>query len=107
MPLIDIVPLYTRGEPKWSSEQFIEFLSEVLKATSDPVYYATTFEYAGTYWDYIQEISKERGDIKDLINCDINRQEITDILKSAGFTGYRLTGALEWITKTIEMIKGL
>lgn len=96
-------PLYDNGR-----SLFYEDTEEMVKkAAADPVAYATTFGYAGTYWDYIQEIATERGDIKDLVNLDIPEREIHALLKDSGFTGYRLDGAVHWIVKTIDMIKTL
>ena len=79
----------------------------VQKAVADPAAYATTFGYAGTYWDHIQEIATERRDMKALVNLDISENEIYALLKDAGFMGYRLDGAVQWIRKTIHMIKAL
>ena len=94
-------PLYDNGR-----SLFYEDTEEMVKeAVEHPELYATTFGYAGTYWDYAQEIGLERGGLQDLLNLDISESEITTILIDAGFTDYRLDGALQWIMKTIEMIK--
>jgi len=77
----------------------------VQKAVTDPVAYATGFGYSGTYWDYAQTAIKDRGGLKGLINLDINESAVMDVLKDAGFTGYRLNGVFEWIRKTIDMIR--
>lgn len=74
-------------------------------AVAKPEKYATTFGYLGTYWDYVKEIAEERGGLSDLLKLDIAESKVVDILKEAGFTGYRLTGATQWIMKAIEMIK--
>ena len=79
----------------------------VKKAVADPKKYATTFGYIGTYWDYVQEIAKERQGLKALINTRITEKEIKEILSIANFNGYRLFGALEWIQKTLSMIRSL
>ena len=42
-----------------------------------------------------------------LLNLDISEDEVSDILNQSGFMGYRFDGALEWIMKTIKMIKSL
>ena len=79
----------------------------VRDAVNDPVKYATSFGYSGTYWDYAREIAAERGSLEGLINLQITEDEIKAILTEAGFTGYRLDGALKWIIKTIDMIRTL
>jgi len=84
---------------------FYEDTQEMVNtALNDPVKYATCFGYSGTYWDYVQEIAKERGSLEGLINLNINTDDIKAILRESGFTGYRFDGALEWILKSIEMI---
>ena len=95
-------PLYDNGR-----SLFYEDTEEmVTNAIEDPVRYATSFGYSGTYWDYLQEIAK-KTDLKPLINLVISEDEISDILKKSGFTSYRFTGALKWITKTMEMVRTL
>jgi len=79
----------------------------VINSVKDPAAYATSFGYSGTYWDYVQEIAQERGSLKGLINTEITEAEIRNILKEAGFTDYRYGGSLEWILKTLDMIRDL
>ncbi|MCL2810133.1 MAG: hypothetical protein FWD24_08760, partial [Treponema sp.] len=94
-------PLYDNGR-----SLFYEDTEEMVsRAVSDPCAYATSFGYSGTYWDYVQEIKKERGKIDDLVNLNINADEIRNILQESGFSGYRLNGALEWILKSIDMLR--
>ena len=96
-------PLYDNGR-----SLFYEDTEDmVAQAVADPTGYATSFGYSGTYWDYVQEIAEERGGLKGLINLDVSKDEIADILNEAGFKGYRFDGALEWIMKTIEIIREL
>jgi len=96
-------PLYDNGR-----SLFYEDTEEmVCEAVSDPVKYATTFGYAGTYWDYIKEIAADGVPVGGLLDFSITRDEIAEILKVAGFTGYRFDGALAWIAKAIEMIRVL
>ena len=96
-------PLYDNGR-----SLFYEDTEEMVRqAVNDPVKYATNFGYTGTYWDYIKEITAEQMDIKSLINLEISKDDVADILQFSGFTGYRFDGALEWIIKTIEMIRNL
>jgi excisionase family DNA binding protein len=96
-------PLYDNGR-----SLFYEDTEEMVrKAVADPAGYATGFGYAGTYWDYVQEIAAERGDLGRLLNLNINKSDVTDILKAAGFAGYRLDGAREWVVKAVEMIRAI
>jgi tRNA(Ile)-lysidine synthase TilS/MesJ len=93
-------PLYDNGR-----SLFYEDTEEtVAQAIENPIQYATSFGYSGTYWDYVQEVAKEH-DIKSLINLDIFEDEVSSILHEAGFQRYRLDGALKWVMKTIQMIK--
>jgi hypothetical protein len=94
-------PLYDNGRSLFyeDTEEMVE------QAISAPEIYATSFGFAGTYFDYVREIANERGGLSDLIDLNITKPEIADILKEAGFTGYRYAGALRWIVKAIEMIK--
>ena len=94
-------PLYDNGR-----SLFYEDTEEMVSnAVNDIRGYATSFGYSGTYWDYVQEIIKERGKINDLVNLKISHDEIKDILNESGFYGYRFEGALEWIIKAIELIR--
>jgi hypothetical protein len=96
-------PLYDNGR-----SLFYEDTEEtVALAVADPVTYATSFGFSGTYYDYVKEIAAERGGLKGLINLDLTPSEITTVLTEAGFKGYRLNGATAWITQTLELIKRL
>jgi hypothetical protein len=79
----------------------------VAQSVANPVNFATSFGYSGTYYDVVCEIAKERRGLKGLVNLDIAENEISDILIEAGFKGYRLDGALQWIWKTIQIIQKL
>ena len=79
----------------------------VINAVSDPVKFATSFGYSGTYWDHIREIAAERGSLEGLVNLHVAVGDVKDILTKAKFTGYRFDGALEWILKAINMIRNL
>ena len=93
-------PLYDNGR-----SLFYEDTEEMVRqAVADPARYATSFGYAGTYWDYAQEIARERGGLRGLLNLDISEKEVAAILREAGFVGYRLDGATAWIMKAIEML---
>jgi hypothetical protein len=96
-------PLYDNGR-----SLFYEDTEEmVAQAVTDPISYATTFGFAGTYYDYVKEISAERGGLKDLINLGITTDEIANILTQSDFKGYRKDGALLWIQNALEIIKEL
>ncbi len=96
-------PLYDNGR-----SLFYEDTEEMVQnAIADPQKYATSFGFSGTYYDYVKEIASERGGLEGLVDLDIGKNDIVDILKVAGFKGYRFEGALEWITKTIEIVRGL
>jgi len=96
-------PLYDNGR-----SLFYEDTEEMVReAVRDPSNYATAFGYAGTYWDSVQEITNGGTDVKSLIDLTITEDEISAILKVAGFTGYRLDGALTWIVRTLKMIQAL
>jgi hypothetical protein len=77
----------------------------VRRAVGDPAAYATSFGYSGTYWDYVQEVAKERGGLVGLIDLSISEGDVRAILTESGFEGYRYNGALEWTLKAIDMIR--
>jgi len=96
-------PLYDNGR-----SLFYEDTEEmVCQAVADPARYATSFGYAGTYWDYAREIARERGGLQGLLNLCISESDVVNILNEAGFVGYRLDGATEWIMKAIDMLNSL
>jgi len=94
-------PLYDNGR-----SLFYEDTEEMVQhAVADPIKYATSFGYSGTYWDYVKEIASDGIDLKKLINFDISEDEVTDILQRAGFEGYRFDGALKWIIQALAMLR--
>ncbi|MDR1134588.1 MAG: hypothetical protein LBL49_00170 [Clostridiales Family XIII bacterium] len=94
-------PLYDNGR-----SLFYEDTEEMVRqAVADPAKHATTFGYSGTYWDYVRDIAAERGGLDGLLKLNVSESDVTTILKEAGFAGYRLVGAQEWILKTLEMIR--
>jgi hypothetical protein len=96
-------PLYDNGR-----SLFYEDTEEMTaNAVKDPAAQATTFGYSGSYWDYVQEIARNRGGLKDLIDTGIKKDETATLLGQAGLSGYRFEGALEWITKTIDMVRAV
>ena len=96
-------PLYDNGR-----SLFYEDTEEMVRqAVTDPVKYATSFGYSGTYWDYVREIAKLGVDIKSLINLDVSEDEVAEILQEAGFEGYRFDGALKWIMKALDMLQAM
>ncbi|MDR2504501.1 MAG: hypothetical protein LBD16_00195 [Oscillospiraceae bacterium] len=60
-----------------------------------------------TYWDYVCEIAQVRGGLNGLINLNLSEADIAGILERAGFVGYRLDGALGWITRALKMIRDI
>jgi len=96
-------PLYDNGR-----SLFYEDTEEMVQqAVADPIKYATSFGYSGTYWDYVQEIAKSGVDIKRLINIDVSKDEVAEILKQAGFDEYRFEGSVEWVVKAIDMLHSI
>ena len=55
----------------------------------------------------MQEIAKKRGGLDNLLNLNIDTGDVKAILAESGFSGYRLDGALEWILKTMDMVRGI
>ena len=96
-------PLYDNGR-----SLFYEDTEEMVRqAVADLARYATSFGYAGTYWDYAQEIARERGGLQGLLDLSISESDVAAILNEAGFAGYRLDGATAWIMKAIGMLNSL
>jgi len=94
-------PLYDNGR-----SLFYEDTEEMVReAINEPAKYATTFGYSGTYWDYVKEIFGDDTYARELIDISVTKDEVANILKTAGFSGYRFDGALEWIMTTIRMIQ--
>ena len=96
-------PLYDNGRSLF----YEDTEGMVARAVSDPAGHATTFGYSGTYWDYVREIAKERGGLEGLINTEVSTDETAAILRDSGFKGYRFDGALEWIAKTLGLLRSL
>ena len=96
-------PLYDNGR-----SLFYEDTEEmVVQSVANPAKFATSFGYSGTYYDYVCEIAKERGGFNGLVNLNITKNDISDVLEESGFKGYRFDGALKWIFKTIQIIQKL
>jgi len=96
-------PLYDNGRSLFyeDTEEMVE------RAISNPVKYSSTFGYSGTYWDYVCEVAEKRGNLSGLINLSISKTDVSEILDAAGLSGYRSSGALEWIMKTISVLSEL
>jgi len=93
-------PLYDNGR-----SLFYEDTEEMVRlAIADPINYATTFGYTGTYIDYVREIAQERGGLDGLLNLNMSESDVAAILKEAKFTGYRLDGSLAWIMKSLSIL---
>ena len=53
---------------------FYEDTEEMVReAVNDPIKYATAFSYAGTYWDYIEEMAASNVPIGELLNLSITK----------------------------------
>lgn len=94
-------PLYDNGRSLFyeDTEEFVE------KACEDISKYATTFGYAGSYWDHIQDIRADGVDFSKLINLDIDEKMVREILLESGFKTYRLEGATKWVINALSMLK--
>jgi len=87
---------------------FYEDTEEMVKqAANDVINYSTTFGYSGTYWDYTNEIARENNGLGGLINVDISKSDVEEILYKAGFSRYRYDGALKWICTALDLIRSL
>ena len=93
-------PLYDNGRSLFyeDTEEMVE------QAVADPENYATSFGYSGTYWDYVRELTEERGNLTGLLDLNVSEADVSAILKEAGFKGYRLHGATQWIMKTMSLV---
>lgn len=96
-------PLYDNGRSLF----YEDTEATVRQAVDDPAAFATTFGMSGTYWDHVQDIAARGVDLASLVNLEVNERTVDAILREAGFTGYRLPGAREWILRTLEMVKEL
>ena len=96
-----LYPLYDNGRSLFyeDAEQFVR------DAATDPTTYATTFGYAGTYWDHLQDIANAGIAMRHLLNLDISRSTVVGLLKASGFTGYRLEGATEWVSNCLDLLR--
>ncbi|WP_080797239.1 hypothetical protein [Arabiibacter massiliensis] len=96
-------PLYDNGR-----SLFYEDTEEMAcAAVADPAAHATTFGPVGTYWDHLRDIAARGVDLRSLANLDVPEQTVDALLKEAGFSGYRLPAAREWITRTLAMAREL
>ena len=69
--------------------------------------FATGFGPAGTYYDYVREISESGIKFGELVNLDIEEEDIEAVLKDSGFSGYRFDAAVTWITRTLRILREL
>ncbi|MEC4272013.1 hypothetical protein VJ923_02405 [Adlercreutzia sp. R25] len=96
-------PLYDNGRSLFyeDTEEFAR------KAATDPRAFATTFGYAGTYWDHACDIAVKGVRFGDLLNLDLDACAIRSLLAEAGFTDYRLEAATEWVANALALLQGL
>ena len=96
-------PLYDNGR-----SLFYEDTEDMVRAAiKDPATHATTFGYAGTYWDHARDVAARGVKFGKLANLDISEQTVQALLEEAGFTGYRLAGAREWIMRSLALVREL
>ena len=96
-------PLYDNGR-----SLFYEDTEDMVRAAiKDPATHATTFGYAGTYWDHARDVATRGVKFGKLANLDISEQTVQALLEEAGFTGYRLAGAREWIMRSLALVREL
>lgn len=96
-------PLYDNGR-----SLFYEDTDETVEsAVQDIPGFSTTFGMSGTYFDHIQDIVKQGEHPAQFIDLSITKDEIAGILRNADFKGYRLEGAIQWISGCIGLLKEL
>lgn len=96
-------PLYDNGR-----SLFYEDTEETAaRACSDIELYSTTWGASGTYYDYVKEIAEAGFAFGKVINLDVTEEQIKGVLVDAGFDGYRLKYGVQWIVKTIELLRRL
>jgi hypothetical protein len=95
-------PLFDNGRSLFyeDTENFVTL------AVGDPASYATVFGPVGSYLDHVSDIAANT-DIAGLVDLDIPKSEIEEILDAAGFTGYRLKGAASWIRSALVLVQRL
>jgi hypothetical protein len=76
----------------------------VARAVADPPLFCTTFGPVGTYHDALVAIRQDT-DVTALLDLNVTTHEIHALLEEAGFEGYRLDGATEWIDRTLEWLR--
>lgn len=96
-------PLYDNGRSLF----YEDTESMVKSAVEDPAAYATTFGYAGTYWDHLKDIAARGVDLSRLVKLDVSEDAVEALLEEAGFEGYRLAGARTWIVRCLELVSSL
>lgn len=94
--------LYDNGRSLFheDSERFIN------EAINNIELYSSEFGPVGTYFDYVQDISKDIN-IKKLVNLNIPKDSIYKIYKNADLQEHKLEGATEWTYRTLCMLKKL
>lgn len=96
-------PLYDNGR-----SLFYEDTEEmVAQAVADPRRFATAFGYSGTYWDHLRDAAARGVDLASLADLDVDAHEVEEILRGAGFSGYRLAGAASWVVQCLGLVRGL
>ena len=96
-------PLYDNGR-----SLFYEDTEDMVRAAvEDPAGHATAFGYAGTYWDHVRDIAARGVERGSLAHHEVPERTVKALLEEAGFSGYRLAGAREWIMRALAMVRAL
>lgn len=96
-------PLYDNGRSLF----YEDTESTIRAACGDIGRYAAAFGPAGTYLDHVHDLSDIGISFRKLLRLGIQESEVRDILEKAGFTGFRLDGASEWIMKCVDILEEL
>jgi hypothetical protein len=96
-------PLYDNGRSLFyeDTEETVE------KACRDIRKFASSFGHEGSYYDHAKRLAGSGISFSRIIDLDVPCKEVRTILEDAGFTGYRLAGAEEWIMKCMKVLKQL
>lgn len=96
-------PLYDNGRSLFyeDTEETVE------KACRDIGKFASSFGHEGSYYDHAKRLAGSGISFSRIIDLDVPRKQVRAILDDAGFAGYRLAGAEEWIMRCMKMLRQL
>lgn len=96
-------PLYDNGR-----SLFYEDTEETARRACENIeLFATTWGSSGTYYDYVKQIADAGISFAKILDLDIGESELREILRNAGFSGYRLEYGSKWIAGTLEILRNL